>query len=155
MDSERVWRFSRTPPIVQTVSLCPQLWRSWGGILLSGHPSIRDSVRPLFYAWHNLWTVHGMVLISYMDSSWKNGWPVFFFLSALCPFLELSPFEKIRMKSCQQDISKSIWTRGLKRLIGNLIYFWMNSVHFFPELWPFENLGILNLSARYLETFLS
>ena len=23
----------------------------------------------------------------------------------------------------------------------------------FPELWPFENLGILNLSARYLETF--
>ena len=27
--------------------------------------------------------------------------------------------------------------------------------HFiFPELWPFENLGILNLSARYLEKYL-
>ena len=25
----------------------------------------------------------------------------------------------------------------------------------FPELWPFENLGILNLSARYLEKYLS
>ena len=25
----------------------------------------------------------------------------------------------------------------------------------FPELWPFENLGILNLSARYLENYLS
>ena len=28
--------------------------------------------------------------------------------------------------------------------------------HFiFPELWPFDNLGILNLSARYLEKYLS
>ena len=25
----------------------------------------------------------------------------------------------------------------------------------FPELWPFENSGILNLSARYLEKYLS
>ena len=25
---------------------------------------------------------------------------------------------------------------------------------FFPELWPFENLGILNVSARYLEKYL-
>ena len=25
----------------------------------------------------------------------------------------------------------------------------------FPELWPFENLGILNLSARYLKNYLS
>ena len=25
----------------------------------------------------------------------------------------------------------------------------------FSELWPFENLGILNLSARYLENYLS
>ena len=25
----------------------------------------------------------------------------------------------------------------------------------FPELWPFENLGILNLSARYLDKYLS
>ena len=24
-----------------------------------------------------------------------------------------------------------------------------------PELWPFENLGILNLSARYLENYMS
>ena len=40
-------------------------------------------------------------------------------------------------------ISKTIWARGLK--LGQLI----------EELWPFENLGILNLSARYLETYLS
>ena len=26
---------------------------------------------------------------------------------------------------------------------------------FFLELWPFENLGILNLSARYLENYMS
>ena len=40
-----------------------------------------------------------------------------FFLSELPPFLELCPFEKIRMKSCQQDISKR--ARGLK--LGQLI----------------------------------
>ena len=57
--------------------------------------------------------------ISYMDSSWKNSWSVFFFLSELSPFLELCPFEKISMKSCQQDILKSIWARGLK--LGQLI----------------------------------
>ena len=57
--------------------------------------------------------------ISYMDFPWKNSWPVFFFLSELSPFLELCPFEKIRMKSCQQDISKSSWAKGLK--LGQLI----------------------------------
>ena len=56
--------------------------------------------------------------ISYMDSSCKNSWPTFFFFS--CPsYLELWPFEKIRMKSCRQDISESIWARGLK--LGQLI----------------------------------
>ena len=59
----------------------------------------------------------------------KNSWPVFYFLSELSPFLELCPFEKIRMKSCQQDISKSIWARGLKlsQLIGdNGKIIWLN-----------------------------
>ena len=44
---------------------------------------------------------------------------LFFFLSKLSSFLELCPFEKIRMKSCQQGISKSILARGLK--LGQLI----------------------------------
>ena len=34
-------------------------------------------------------------------------WRLVFFLSELSPFLELCPFDKIRMKSCQEDISKS------------------------------------------------
>ena len=57
--------------------------------------------------------------ISYMDSSWKNSWPVFFFLSELPPFLELCPFEKISLKFYQKDISKSILAGGLK--LGQLI----------------------------------
>ena len=59
--------------------------------------------------------------ISYMDSSWKTKSEYFLFLSELSPFLELWPFEKIRMKSCQQDVSQSVWARGLKRgqLIGD------------------------------------
>ena len=45
--------------------------------------------------------------IPYMDSSWKNSWYTFFFLSELSPFLELCPFEKIRMKS---GTCHSLWT---------------------------------------------
>ena len=37
----------------------------------------------------------------------------FFILSRLCPFPELWPFEKIWMKSCQQNILKTIKARAL------------------------------------------
>ena len=47
--------------------------------------------------------------ISYIDSTWKNSLPVFIFLSELSPFLELCPFEKIKTKSCQQNIKKKIF----------------------------------------------
>ena len=72
--------------------------------------------------WHILWTVHARALTFHI---WiphgKIVDPNFFFLSELSPFLELCPFEKIRMKSCQQDITKSIWATGLKhgQLIGD------------------------------------
>ena len=33
--------------------------------------------------------------------------------------------------------------------------FFLNIHLIFPELWPFENLGIINLPARYLEKYLS
>ena len=36
------------------------------------------------------------------------------FLSRLCPFPELWAFEKIWMKSCQQNISKTVEARVLK-----------------------------------------
>ena len=42
-----------------------------------------------------------------MDSSWKNSWDTFFFLSELSPFLELCPFEKIRLKF---DACHILWT---------------------------------------------
>ena len=35
------------------------------------------------------------------------------------------------------------------------LYYELNKHLLFPELWPFENLGILNLSARYLRKYLS
>ena len=59
--------------------------------------------------WNFIYMIH-----TYMDSSWKNSWPVFFFLFELSLFLEIFPFEKIRIKSYQQDISKRIWAMGLK-----------------------------------------
>ena len=87
---------------------------------LTGHNGFGSSVRASMRA-----SIRNMHAISYepcllgfwnlyMDSSWKNSWPVLFFLSELSPFLELRPFEKIRMKSCHQDIKKSTWARGLK-----------------------------------------
>ena len=58
---------------------------------------------------HILCTMHARVLKFHI---WiphgKIADPYFFFLSELSPFLELRPFEKIGMKSCQQGISKSI-----------------------------------------------
>ena len=40
--------------------------------------------------------------------------------------------------------------------MGTLTNQILNKIHcIFPELWPCENLGILNLSARYLENYLS
>ena len=67
--------------------------------------------------------------------------------------------KKIRMKSFQQYISKSIWVRGLKLGRGwwldYLIKFKKKNHFIFPELLPFENSAFLNLSARYLENYLS
>ena len=59
-------------------------------------------------------------------------------------------------------ISQKLFELGveLDQLIGDDEYItWFNlkkTIHLiFPELWPFENLGILKLSARYLEKYLS
>ena len=78
--------------------LCPQLRRSWRGILVSGcvcvhasvHAFIRTSrtVHDRVLKFH-IWIPHGKIA----DIQ------VVFFLSELSPFLELYPFDKIRMKS--------------------------------------------------------
>ena len=83
------------------------------------------------------------------------------FCPSYLPFWSYGPLKKIRMKSCQQDISKSILPRSLK--LGQLIEDekWITGLtceqilSIFSELRPFENLDILNLSASYLENFLS
>ena len=51
----------------------------------------------------HIWIPHGKIAEPYL-----------FFLSELSPFLELCSLEEIRLKSYQQEISKSIWARGLK-----------------------------------------
>ena len=66
-----------------------------------------------------LWPVHVRVLKFHIwiDSSWKNSWPVFVFLSELSPFLELYPFEKVRMKSCQKT-SRKVFELGAWNLVS-------------------------------------
>ena len=79
-----------------------------------------EKIRTKSDACHILWTVHARVLKFHIwISHGKIADLYFFFLSELSPFLELYLFEKIWMKFCQQDISKSIWARGLK--LGQLI----------------------------------
>ena len=51
----------------------------------------------------HIWIPHGKIADTY-----------FFFLTGLCLFPELWPFEKIWMKSCQQNISKTIEVGALK-----------------------------------------
>ena len=72
--------------------LCPQLRRSWRGILVSCCACV-------LRASGSSRTVHASVLkLAYMDFSLKNSWHTFFFLSELSSFLELCPFfKKIRM----------------------------------------------------------
>ena len=77
--------------------LCPQLRRSWQGVLISVCPCVRlcicvsvhssRTMRARVLTFH-IWIPHGKIVEH-----------VFFFLSELSPFLELCPFEKIRMKS--------------------------------------------------------
>ena len=54
-----------------------------------------------------------------MDSSSKNSLPVFFFLSELSPLDELCPFEDLKVKIFNHDISKTITARSFK--LGQLI----------------------------------
>ena len=63
------------------------------------------------------------------------------------------------MKFYQQNVSKSVWARGLK--IGQLIeddekITWLTIEWIlisFSELRPFENFDILKLSASYLKKY--
>ena len=70
-------------------------------------------------ACHILWTVHARVLKFHIWIPHGKIADPHFFSCPKIPFLELCPFEKIRTKPCQQDISKNIWARGLK--LGQLI----------------------------------
>ena len=79
-----------------------------------------EKIRMKSDACHILRTLHARVLKFHPWIPHGKKLTHIFFLSELPPFLELCPFEKIGMKSCQQDISKTIWARGLKlQLIGD------------------------------------
>ena len=78
-----------------------------------------NKIRMKSDACYILWIVHARILKFHIWIPRGNIADSYFFLSEFPPFLELCPFEEIRMKSCQQDISKSIWARGLK--LGQLI----------------------------------
>ena len=81
-----------------------------------------NKIRRKSDACHILRTVHARVLKFHI---WiphgKIADPYYFSCLSYPSFLELCPFKKIRMKSCQQDIMKSIRARGLKhgQLIGD------------------------------------
>ena len=133
--------------------LCPQLRRSWWGISVSGSLYICPCIRSK-HACHILWTVHARVLkfhiYVYIDSLWKNSWHMFFFLSELSPFLELCPFEKIRMKSDACHILWTVHARVLKfhvwipngKIADSYVYSCRSYLAFW-RLWPIKNLGIL------------
>ena len=89
---------------------------------LRGHIALGLSLISCVGAWfcssrffmHILWTVHDRVLKFHLWIPHGNIADLYFFWPELCPFLELRPFENIRAKSCQQNLSKSIWAMGLK-----------------------------------------
>ena len=116
----------------------PPTRRSWRGIILA---SGRVSFHP-FVKNRACWDFE----ILYMDSSWKNSWRVYFFLSELFPFLELCPFEKIGMKSDACHILGTVHARVLKLHIRNPHgkiadqYFFLVWVIFLSGVMPFEKI---------------
>ena len=115
-------------------------------------------------AYHILWTMHSRVLKLHMWIPHGKIADTYFFLVWLISLSGVMPFEKIRMKSCQQDISKSIWARGLKlgQLIGDdkkitwlnlkkiTLFFWSNGP---LKIWAFRKTQNEIFSARYLKVF--
>ena len=86
-----------------------------------------------------------------MDSSWKNSDMYFFFFSKLSPLLELCPFEKnqndilsVRYLEKYLSLGLETWSADREWWVNYLIN-WNKFCQIFLELWPFENLGMLNL----------
>ena len=80
----------------------------------------------------------------------------FKFVPELWPF-ENFGFLKLVIKISQKYVGEGIetWSADRGWWVDYLIKFKKKIHLIFPELWPFENLGILNLSARYRKNYLS
>ena len=97
--------------------LCPQLRRNWRGILVSGCPCVRPcihaSVRNMYAISYEpcmlgFWNfIYGIFMEKYLTHA-------FFFWSELSPFVELCPFETIRIKSEACHILWTVHVRVLK-----------------------------------------
>ena len=72
-----------------------------------------EKIRMKSDVYHILWTVH-VGFWSFIYGFLMEIAVPYFFLVRVISLSGVMPFEKIRMISCQQDISKSIWARGLK-----------------------------------------
>ena len=99
------------------VSFCPH----WRGILLSGHPCIHPCVR-LFNACHILWIMHARVLKLHLWIPHGKLADLYFFLVRVMSLSGVMPLWKIRIKSCQQDISKHIWAHLHYRTVCQYTY---------------------------------
>ena len=53
------------------------------------------------------------------------------------------------------ELGLETWSADRVWWVDNLIKFKKKNHFIFLELWPFENLGILNMSDRYLENYSS
>ena len=95
-----------------------------------------------------------------MDSSWKNSWHTFFFLSELSLFLELCPFEKIRLRSDACHILRTVHARVLKFHTwiphGKIADPYISSCPSYIPFWSYAPLKNQNgiLSARDLKKYL-
>ena len=129
--------------------LCPQLRRSWRGILVSGCASVRPCVHARVLKFH-MYIPHGKIF----DTR-------FFSCPELSPFLELCPFEKIWTKSAACHILWTLYARVLKfhiwiphGKIADHIFFLVQVISLSGVMPLWKNQHEI-LSARYLEKYLS
>ena len=96
--------------------LCPQLRRSWRGILVSGCASLHPSVC-LKHACHILWTMHARLLKFHIWIPHGKITDQYFFLVRVISLSGVMPLWKIRMKSDACHILWTVHARVLKFLI--------------------------------------
>ena len=127
------WIYSIYAPNFEEVGGAYCFWDICASVL----PSIRPSVTLLMHS-----ITSEPCMLGYMDSSWKNSWPIFFSHQDYAPFLSYGPLKKYRWNLVSKISLKLLKLEPWNLVIDwywwvdDLINFWTNSENYFMSYGP-------------------